>query len=418
MHRRKKNHRKGKSSKLSKEGYEQARDELLNLAAGDGPFEEGVIDARRFTIDQVSYVIAVRIDFSVIFWVESGTIQGDPVLDDWHHAEYRAPDPVFGLLRYTKNPIRVIRQAVSELADLVCSNRHRLPYFFFSANGEQRRRVYWKLCGRIETTTGYGAMLAEPQGSKLYFLRDSPRRNRPEESEEIGSEERNLEILRAGDTGRFCTPSHYPISKVVSRAARRFGESPDRCVASLGIRNRRRSAKRINRWIAEGEGHLRLLREFGEASGEWPFFEEALEQTKELRKTEREAAMWLRASEAADRFRPGLFVVPEATAPRTIFIEAFTEGRARVVPWESYPDESVSEARVRAGLVVAEHYREHGGECWNWGAIAKYCFAEAWNRHCIISVDGELLEVVEEPWVKPEATLSLKGRGGIEKLFR
>lgn len=110
-------------------------------------------------------------------------------------------------------------------------------------------------------------------------------------------------------------------------------------------------------------------------------------------------------------------MIPAASRPRTIFIEAFTGGSLRRLLWQSRADESMTAARLRAGLVCRRHYWEHDGQCFNWGPISMYCFAEAWNSHCLLAADGSLLELVPEPIEMQQATLSVNGRPGLEKIL-
>ena len=220
----------------------------------------------------------------------------------------------------------------------------------------------------------------------------------------------NLAILRGGITQQFCTPSRYPISLLLLLTARKFADSPLECCKELKLTNQKRSAKRLNRWIAEAEGHMKFLHEFGKATGASNDIQRALEDTKELQATEKKAQLWRTAEATADGFQPSLFVIPEATRPRQIFVEAITKGRFRMLPWESYRHEGVTEARIRAGLTCEKHYKESLGQCRNWGPIKQYCFAEAWNQHSIIGTDGSILRVVEEPCPMLQATLCLTGR--------
>ncbi|NBW42025.1 hypothetical protein EBR25_13640, partial [bacterium] len=176
-------------------------------------------------------------------------------------------------------------------------------------------------------------------------------------------------------------------------------------------------AKRLNRWIAEAEGHMGFLQDFAEATGATEGIQKALEDTSELRATERKALMWQKAEENAVHFEPILFVIPVASRPNQIFVEGLTKGRFRIVSWESYRHEGVTEARIRAGITCEQHYKEHNGECRNWGPIKEYCFAEAWNRHCIIGTDGSILEVVEEPYEMRQSSFRLKGRRKLEGIL-
>ena len=235
---------------------------------------------------------------------------------------------------------------------------------------------------------------------------------------------KNLAILRAGNVDAYCQPGDYPISRLLFASATDIASTPINCIAALGLGNKRQTAKRLNRWIAEAQGHHRMLHAFAQAACIMDKLTPALEATSQMRKLETKARLletktrlWQQAAQRADRFQPFLFVIPQASRPRTIFIEAFTGGSLRMLRWESHADESVAAARSRAGHACRQHYREHAGQCRNWGAVKMYCLAEAWNSHCLLDKDGGLLQVVPEPVAMQQATLSVGKKSGLEKML-
>ncbi len=229
----------------------------------------------------------------------------------------------------------------------------------------------------------------------------------------------NDEILRNGIVDTYCKPSHYPISNIVLDIARSYGETPFQAVEALGIRNRSQSAKRINRWIGEGLGNDRFLEEFCQLTRTNDSILEALKQTAELRAIEAEARIWRIAKANISGFMPFIEIIPEQAFPNQIFVEAVTRGKFKRVPWDQRQGEEILAARMRAGRMCRAHYldTEEGGVI-NWGKVVGYRFVESWNRYIEMDTDGNIIQIVDRPWLPAVSTLSVKGKSGVEKLIK
>lgn len=87
--------------------------------------------------------------------------------------------------------------------------------------------------------------------------------------ESAAAAENNVAILLAGRVDAFCQPADYPISQFLFANATAIADTPIGCITALGLSNRRQTAKRLNRWIAEASGHLGMLNEFALALVCW-----------------------------------------------------------------------------------------------------------------------------------------------------
>jgi hypothetical protein len=191
-----------------------------------------------------------------------------------------------------------------------------------------------------------------------------------------------------------------------------FNASPMQIIEQLDIHPRYKSAKRLNRWIAEAEGHQEFLEEFAQKLDRSEEVKAALSATSELKAEEEEAFLWVCAEANMHRFKPYIEIMTNQRGPKQIFVEVFSGGKFKRVPWEADPQESITAARIRAARTCVNHYNalDEDRKVTNWGRVEYYYFVESWRRYLRISVDGEIEEIIEQPRPPAGATLSIGGK--------
>jgi len=196
-----------------------------------------------------------------------------------------------------------------------------------------------------------------------------------------------------------------PISKLIARIIADSGLSRTDFVQRLDYRNSAKGLRRLDRWLADGDGDADCLRKIVDAFHPDPAeLKSALAETEALRQHERRGAV-AEIEERERRFKPFIWIETEDGAHS--FLTAIAERQVKVL-WMRDGFEGLSEsARLEAAKArVRKHHAATKGYP-GFGKILQYRYADTFDSSIVLNVEGDIIEATGGRFLLPEVWMAL-----------
>jgi hypothetical protein len=201
--------------------------------------------------------------------------------------------------------------------------------------------------------------------------------------------------------------SHYPISKLIARIIDESELSRSEFIQRLGYRNSVKGLRRLDVWLADGDGNADCLQKIVDAFHPDPAeLKNALEETEAVRQRERRGAVAEIEERERRRFKPFIWVHTEDGA-HSLFT-AMAERQEKVL-WmkEGFELLSAPEQLRAVQQKIRSHFRVMGGRYPGFGKILQYRWAVTFDTSAVLDTNGTVIDDKGERFLLPEVWLEL-----------